>query len=140
MDLLRFLKPREDEVEKFLGGFHRLSQRQIERIIGIINEEVKRSEETGFRINEDHILKEKVAVLTILDEAGGVWSIKKVGFDEARKRFSERLYTIMEGEMEYYFEKIKSNRGTDSNLAYNCHLDALTGHILNIIFNGELDF
>ena len=140
MNFFRFLKPREDEVEKFLGGFHRLSQRQIERIIGIINEEVKRSAKTRLRISEDHILKKKVVVLTILDEAGGIWSIKKVGFDEARRRFSETLYSAMEEEARYYFEENKNTRKTDSNLTYNCHLDALTGSILSAIFNDELDF
>jgi hypothetical protein len=112
----------------------RLLGKQIEAILNIIDDELIKSFGFGLKISREHVLKEKVAVLKVLNSLGSLHMMpRRFNYEEARELFLKSIYDIMEDENKFYFEKLEKKSGVKTR--YNCHIEAVTFSVLNSIYN-----
>ncbi len=120
-------------------AYTRLFGKQIDAILKMIDEEIAKSYQFGLKISREHVLKEKVMVLSILDRMGNLDSIpKRLEFAEAVEMFSEAMWGIMKEETAFYFEKLSRERRVRN--MYNCHLEAVRNAILFAIYQKNLPY
>ncbi len=102
----------DKDSNRFITPYHRLTGKQIDAVLKIIDREIVKSYQFGLKISRDHMLKEKAVALTILDKMGNLGAIPdRFEFEEAIKIFSEAMSEMMKEELAFYFEKLsKENR------------------------------
>jgi len=109
---------------------------QIIAILKIIDAELIKSFNFGLKISRDHVIKEKMAILIILNNLGNLGTItRRFSFEEARKIFSELVYHALEDKTKLYFEKLKRKGKVRSQ--YNCHIESVISAILQSIYNAN---
>jgi hypothetical protein len=115
------------EYTQFLGGFNFLFSRQIEYIIDVINEELKKSRGFGLILTPEDELKEKIVILTIFNKWGQ--TLNKRGPSFAAKEYEQVIRDIQEGtrtllkkELRKYFEATPPG---ETKTRYNCHLESV---------------
>ena len=132
---------KEDDIDAIWnGGFNYLFSKQIFNILEMIDNEVVRSYcDFGLQISRDHLVKEKIALLTILNRAGNIANIPKLTkYEEAWGIVSGYMHEAMETESKFYFDKLKADGKMPT--AYNCHLESVMSVILNTIYNDKMPF
>jgi hypothetical protein len=130
---------RREDLEMFWSSGHlpleRLLGDQIIAILKIIDTELLVSFGFGLKISRKDVVKEKMAVLKILNSIGSLGTIAdRFTFETSRNFVLECLYQAMADEAEYYFKKAK--KGEVKN-KYNCHLEAVVASILHSIYNPD---
>jgi len=124
----------------FTCSFNQLFSKQIEFISELIDQELIKTYNFGLKLSREHVLKEKIAILTILNKMGNLCSIpEKFEWDEAWKIFSEILSVTMEKEKEFYFKKLSKKKNTVRAM-YNCHLESVVAVVLRAIYGKEIPF
>lgn len=124
---------------RFITPYQRLSGRQIDAVLKIIDREIVKSYQFGLKIIREHMLREKAVALAILNEMGDLDTVPdRFKFEKLRKVFLEAMSEMMKKELEFYFEKLgRENRVRNM---YNCHLEAVRNAILRAIYNKELPY
>jgi len=139
-DIDFFLNTRYDrEKNIFINPCERLSIKQVLAIIESVDQEIIKSYLLGLKISREHVIKEKIAILYIINELGNLHSIpKRFEFEEAMSIFSNKLFEIMKEEMLFYFQKLEK-QGLIKNM-YNCHLESVKDAILQAIYNKQFPY
>jgi hypothetical protein len=135
-----FLRPPPPKYEKYLGGtpgkplFNKLSSKQIEKIIEIINEELEKSREFGLEIKKEDEEKEKVALLTIFNIYGQrlMRESKKLSLREYEvviTSLTEIARKLLSKESEFYYNMFKQKELETEKLEvknkYACHIESV---------------
>jgi hypothetical protein len=114
-------------------NLERLLGEQIIAILKIIDEELLISYKFGLKLQRDHVLKEKAALLSILNKFGSLALIpRRLTFEEAKKCMFDALYLIMKEEVEFYFNQVRKG---GVKTAYNCHIESIASTLLHSIYN-----
>jgi hypothetical protein len=120
--------------------YTRLLDEQARAILEIIDKEIMKSFEFGLKLSREHVLKEKVVFLYILNEMGSLRLIpKRWEFEEAMKIFGEFMYKAMKDEVDFYFEKLNKKKRATRTM-YNCHLEEARSSIFRAIYNHQIPF
>lgn len=111
MNPLSWLRKKLDipapEVHRFGPHFHHLFLDQIEYILNVINEEVKRSKKFGLVLRPEDILKEKMVFLALIDKCGGVIALHHLLNQDYEDTWHKALAIIAEllaNELKYYWD------------------------------------
>lgn len=122
---------RAPEHETYLNNFHHLSEKQIEYVIEVINEEIEKSAKFGLKLLPDDILKEKIALISIFDDIGQ--GLNKHGpaysdgeYAETIKIINGNMKKIMQKEIAYYFDTTPPG---ETRNRYNCHLESVASRL-----------
>lgn len=143
MKLRRFLKTilhplpdPEREADKFFSASLRhLLYDQIKELIRFMIDEVRRSRDFGFYIENKHVEKEEMFFLATINALGGVTRMRKsLPHEEAQRLITETMWKHFEEEVRYYFDRSKECGETVRN-AYNCHLGSVRDRLLHEIYN-----
>jgi len=131
-DKLRsFLEGKAPEYEQFLGGFNHLFSKQIEYIIDVINEELKKSRIFGLVLKPEDEFKEKIVVLTIFNKWGHTLNLQgqKISnqeYEDVIRILINIANELLKSELEYYFSSTSSR---EVKTRYNCHLESLVSRL-----------
>jgi hypothetical protein len=116
--------------------FTHFTKDQVIAIFKIVDEKLVESFNFGLKISRNHVIKEKTAILTILNVMGSIQTITRLfNFEEARRFFLKSIYQILGDETKFYFEKWKEKNGVKNK--YNCHIEAAAFSVLQSIYNAD---
>lgn len=134
----------DKETNSFVHPCDRLSLKEIEAMLKIVDEELIRSYHFGLKISREHVLREKTAILFLLNEMGNLYAIpKRFEFEEVISLFSRGLRVLLSEELFFYFEKLKkiSEANKKKNIVrsmYNLHLLSVYVAIFRSIYGETL--
>ena len=130
---------RREDVEMFWSSgslpLERLAGDQIIAILKIVDTELLVSFGFGLKISRNDVIKEKAAVLKILNSIGGLGTMPdRFAFETSKAFVLECLYQVMADETKSYFKKAKKDEVKNK---YNCHIEAVVVSILQSIYNPD---
>lgn len=134
MDILKMFGPRNnnhDERRVYYKSFKKLTKKQINEIVEIVDKEAEKIKEYGLDIRPGGLQKEKIAVLVFICHLGGL-DIAKILFadnwDRHFKSFASHLRKSLP--FEFYF---KNNPRRKTRTLYNVHQESVVAAIMHYI-------
>lgn len=129
--------PEKEANRFFTSSLHHLLFDHIKEIVRIVVDEVRASRKFDLYIEKEHLEKEELFFLTVVDGLGGIWHMQRVvPFDDAQRRISELMWNHFEPELRHYFELAKRRNESVRN-KYNCHLESVRNGLLREIYQAS---
>lgn len=111
-----------------------LAFKEIAWVQSMVDQAVLKSFGFGLKIDREHVIKEKMTLLCLLNSAGRLIDIpKNYEFHEIMGIFSEAISEEMENEMTLYHQRLGGKKNAVRNM-YACHLEDIRTNILREIY------
>jgi hypothetical protein len=129
----------EIEVDILSKKYKLLSANQISHILDVIQEEVVESDKFGLIIQPEHLLNEKIILLTVFNQWGQ--ALNKIGekdnvflnhFERIVSYLADLIFDLLSEEVKYYFDHALPGEVKNR---YNCHLSVLIPRLVRDFFN-----
>ena len=138
MKLPKFLK---SEAWKFFESpLPFLPFQHIQELVRLVIDEARKSRKFGLYLSKEHLEKEELFFLAIINRMWGVWHIRKIIHPEdVRRLISDLMWEHFKEEISYYFLLAQQQKEAVLN-KYNCHLECVRERLIREIYTPNKKF